>query len=129
MNFKIDTKENYTLLTPDSTCLDENLTAALQQKWTELSNNGPINIIVDLNKCESASDTVMDALVQLHELAYNEDQSLVFTDLKSELRIALSDHEYYHAINIAPTMIEAIDIIKMEVLQRDMFGDDEAFEA
>lgn len=124
MTFKIDTKENYTVLTPDSTVLDENLTEAISKKWTELVGDGAENLIVDLSDCNEASETIMDALASMHEEFYTENQSLVFTNLQQSIKATLQNHEYYHTINIAPTMIEAIDIVSMEVLERDLLGEE-----
>ena len=124
MMFKIDTKENYTVLTPHSTLLDENLTEAISKKWTELVGDGAENLIVDLSDCNEASETIMDALASMHEEFYTENQSLVFTNLQQSIKATLQNHEYYHTINIAPTMIEAIDIVSMEVLERDLLGEE-----
>ena len=124
MTFKIDTKENYTVLTPDSTVLDENLTEAISKKWTELLGNGAENLIVNLSSCNEASENIMNALAAMHEEFYTENHSLVFTNLQQSIKAALQNHEYYHAINITPTMIEAIDIVSMEVLERDLLGEE-----
>ncbi|HTN47339.1 MAG TPA: hypothetical protein VL098_13400 [Flavipsychrobacter sp.] len=124
MEVKIDTNANYIVLTPQSPQLDEKLTEAISQKWTELVKQGHANLIVDLSACSAAAENVMDELAQMHEVFYGENHSLVFTHLKPELRNNLSQHDYFHGINIAPTLVEAVDIVNMEVLERELLGEE-----
>lgn len=125
MEFKIDTKDIYTLLSPTATRLDEKLTAAIEEKWTELVNDGAKNLIIDLQNCENCAGNVLDEMAQMHERFYNKEHSLVFTNMRPEVRKQLQQHEYFEAINIAPTMIEAVDIVSMELLERDLLGEEE----
>ena len=59
----------------------------------------------------------------MHERFYENGQSLVFTNLQADVKKTLQQVEDLHAINIAPTMIEAIDIVSMEKLERDFLND------
>jgi anti-anti-sigma regulatory factor len=128
MEFKIDTNDNYTVITPLSVRLDENLTEALLQKWTELVNIGVNNVIIDINRCSSMDENVMDSLLDLHESLYSNDHSIVFTNVQTAVRSGLQKHASFHDINIAPTMEEAIDIISMETLERDLLSEEEGEE-
>jgi len=60
----------------------------------------------------------------LHEACYNEDQSLVFTGIQPAVLGAMQQKEIDLAVNIAPTEVEAVDIISMEILERDLFNED-----
>lgn len=124
MEFKIDTNDVYICLTPISTQLDEKLTDAITQKWTELEKEGHSNLIVDLQNCASASENMMDKLAEIHEQFYVKGQSLVFANLTTAVKTSLSEHEYYQSINVAPTLVEAVDIICMEILERDLLGEE-----
>jgi anti-anti-sigma regulatory factor len=125
MEFKIDTKETYTIITPNTACLDANLTAALSQKCAELAKNGSINYIIDLQHCITADSTSFGDLLQMHEDCYNNSCSLVFTAAQDKVFQALKDKEIDLSLNIVPKMIEAIDIISMEILERDLFSEEE----
>lgn len=125
MEFKIDTKDIYTVLSPVTDRLDENLTASIEKKWTELVSEGAKNLIVDLQACTSCAPGIMDSLTQLHEKFYTQERSLVFTHLQAGVRKELQDHEYFDAVNFVPTMEEAIDIISMEMLERDLLAEEE----
>ncbi|MBL7682494.1 MAG: STAS domain-containing protein [Flavipsychrobacter sp.] len=125
MEFKIDTKPTYTVITPVDARIDANMTAALGQKCEELATSGTSNYIIDLQHCTSGDNTSFDDLVQMHENCYNNSQSLVFTGLQNGVMQQLQELELDNVLNIAPQMIEAIDIISMEILERDLFNEEE----
>jgi len=125
IEFKIDTNNNYTILQPVFDHLDEKMADSLQQKRTELIHEGQTNFIIDLQNCKTAEESVLQSLLNLHHSAYNENHSLVFANLQPEVRKELSSNEEYHDINIAPTLTEAIDIISMEALERDLMNEED----
>jgi anti-anti-sigma regulatory factor len=125
MEFKIDTKSSYILITPVFNHLDANLTAGLRQKCRELTENGRNNFIIDLHNCLDADSASFAGLAEMHEDLYSNEQSLVFTNIQAPVLQALKAEEMDTAINVAPTMIEAVDIVSMEVLERDLFGEED----
>ena len=125
MEFKIDTKPNFIMLTPVSNHLDAKLTAALSQKWEELTQSGSANFIIDLHNCLDADNASFNELTLLHENCYNAGQSLVFTGMNEEVLAALKKEELDTVLNITPTMAEAVDIVNMEILERDLFKEDD----
>ncbi len=124
MEFKIDTKPSYTQITPVANHLDANLTAALRQKCEELTENGSSNIIIDIHNCLNADKAAFDGLIMLHQYFYENNRSLVFTNVQDEVMTLLKNNELDLTINIAPTMAEAVDIISMEILERDLFNEE-----
>ena len=124
MEFKIDTKDTYTIITPVYTSIDSALTDALAKKCAELADSGTNNYIIDLQNCNSVDKGSFEALLQMHEDSYNNSRSLVFTGLQNDVMKAMKDEELDLSINIAPRMIEAVDIISMEILERDLFGEE-----
>ncbi len=125
MEFKIDTKPTYSVITPVDTAIDANMTAALSDKCQELAKSGSTNYIVDLQNCTTADNTSLDDLVQMHENCYNNSQSLVFTGVQGGVMQQLQNAELDTVLNIAPKMIEAVDIVSMEILERDLFDESE----
>lgn len=125
MEFKIDTKEQYAIITPVYNTIDTQLTAALAQKCAELADSGTNNYIIDLQNCSAADNMSFDDLLQLHEDCYNNSRSLVFTGLSNEMMQVFKDAELDISINVAPKMIEAVDIVSMEILERDLYGEEE----
>ena len=124
MEFKIDTKDTFTIIIPITDKIDANLTGALREKCTETRQSGSKNIIVDLHQCKEIDKTVLQDLVKLHEDSYSEEQSLVFTQMNGKVMEVLKEDETDLLINIAPRIDEAIDIISMEILERDLFNEE-----
>jgi len=124
MEFKIDTKENYTHIRPKNEVLDANMAAGLTEKCTELSEAGSQNFLIDLGACQSAEPMAFEPLALLHETCYSNGQSIVFTGLQPAVSQTIKEEQMESAINIAPTEIEAIDIISMEILERDLFNEE-----
>jgi anti-anti-sigma regulatory factor len=124
MEFKIDTKPSYTLITPVTNELNAKLTEALRQKWEELTNLGSKNFIVDLHNCLEADINAFSELIRLHEDCYNVSMSLVFTNINDEVMTTMKSNDLDLSINIAPSMIEAVDIVSMEILERDLFNEE-----
>ena len=124
MEFKIDTKDTFTVITPISQKIDAILTGALQQKCIETRQSGSNNIIIDLQHCNEIDKTCLPELLKLHEESYSQDQSIVFTRVNEKIMAILKEDETDLMINIAPRLDEAIDIISMEILERDLFKEE-----
>jgi len=124
MEFKIDTKPTYSIITPVSNLLDANLAAAVRQKWNELTESGSPNIIVDLHNCIKADETGIDNIISLHHDVYAASHSVVFTNLQDEVLSTLKANEKDLLINYAPTINEAVDIVSMELIERELFDEE-----
>lgn len=124
MNFKIDTKTNYTIITPSFSDLNSEMAASLAKYCQEQSAQKPINFIVDLLPCTDAHTDAFPALIDLHEACYSNDQSLVFINVKDNIMQKMKKEQVHLTLNIAPTLAEGIDIISMEVLERDLFNEE-----
>jgi anti-anti-sigma regulatory factor len=124
MEFKIDTKHNYTLVCPMTNTINANLTVELMRIYTEIGQSGSQNLIVDLQNCKQITQDAIPALLQMHEDFYANGHSLVFTGLPENLNHGLKNDDNEAIINICPTMAEAIDIINMEILERDLFSEE-----
>ena len=124
MEFKIDTKDTYTIIIPVYTGIDNALTDALTKKCAELADSGTNNYIIDLQNCNSVDKSSFETLLQMHEDSYSNSRSLVFTGIQSEVMKTMKEEELDLSLNIAPKMIEAVDIISMEILERDLLGEE-----
>ncbi len=124
MEFKIDTKDSFTIIMPVNNRIDAKLTGALREKCAELAQKGANNFIIDLKDCGEMDGNCIDDLMTLHEECYANEQSLVYTGINKQGITVLKEHETDMLINLAPTMKEAVDIISMEILERDLFREE-----
>jgi anti-anti-sigma factor len=123
MEFKIDTKPTYTVIAPDSDNLSVNLAEEIRQKVMMLRAEGSQNIIVDLSHCNTMDVSAGNVLLDLHQSLYDQDCSLVFCHLNDNLTQVMKQGQYHLSLNLTPSLIEAIDIISMEVLERDLLDE------
>jgi len=124
MEFKIDTKDTYTVITPLISTIDAKLTDAIYEKCDISGQIGSSNYIIDLRQCQEIADDAFKGLKKLHEYCYNNSRSLVFTGINAVLLKTLKENGTDKLINIALTMLEAIDIISMEILERDLYNEE-----
>jgi anti-anti-sigma regulatory factor len=124
MDFKIDTKDTFTVISPIYATINAKLADELQNTCDQTRQNGSNNFIIDLSQVTSAEKDGIDGLIALHEHCYSNNESLVFTGTSPDLVKILKDEEADTLLNIAPKMIEAVDIISMEILERDLLGEE-----
>lgn len=123
MEFKIDTKPTYTVITPETGDLSVNLAEEMRQKVKEATETDSHNFVIDLTNIENMDMAAGNNLLDLHNELYSSGHSLVFTSLNENAMNTMKKGQYHLSLNLAPTMIEAIDIISMEVLERDLLGE------
>ena len=124
MAFKIDTKDTFTIIMPIKGTIDAKMTGALQEKCVQVRQSGSKNLIIDFSNCTEMDKNAVEGLIGLHEDSYSREESLVFTGISKQGTAILKEHETDLLINIAPSMQEAIDIISMEILERDLFNEE-----
>ncbi len=125
MEFKIDTNETYTLLLPQTAVLDANLAALMLEQTEELSEEGVENFIFDMQQIASGDEVGLTAMATLHERCYEDERSLVFTGIFGALLQQFKKEQLHLVLNITPTLEEAIDMVNMEILERDLYNEEQ----
>lgn len=125
MEFKIDTNETYTLLLPQIPVLDASLAALMLEQTHQLAEEGTENFIFDMQQIESANEVGLTAMATLHERCYEEAHSLIFTGVLGPLLQQFKKERLHLVLNITPTLEEAIDMVNMEILERDLYNEEE----
>jgi anti-anti-sigma regulatory factor len=124
MRFKIDTKDSYTIVTPEMIAPGEKMAENLWSWLTETGQSVSCNYIMDLEHCQEMSSSDVETMIAMHEYQYAKDCSLVFTGLGAEAMRTIKKQEADLIINIAATMQEAIDIVSMEIVERDLLKEE-----
>lgn len=124
MDFKIDTRDTFSVVTPVCDAITVNLADELRNTIDKMRQRGSHNFIIDLGECGTIEPDAGDALVELHEECYSMGNSLVFTAVRSKAMSVLKEKEIDQMLNLTPKMVEAIDIISMEILERDLFSEE-----
>ena len=124
MKFKIDTKEKIVVFTPQEAILDANLSDSFVEIITQLKELEERNLILDMQLVKEMSPETVKAILTVYQELYDNSHSCAITHLNSSLTQTLKDASD-DILNIAPTMSEAIDLIMMEELERELMRDEE----
>lgn len=128
MKFKIDTNPDFTRILPEGEYLSATMAGAIAQTCQEGPEGSPTNFILDFSGITDAevpdAASTFETLTQLHEARYEAGGSLIFTGIGPQLLAQLKRADLHHVLNITPTLQEAIDMIQMEILERDLFNEE-----
>ena len=129
MKVKIDTKEKFTVITPEMGCLDDNIAAEIVQ----VSNNcllQPVkNIVLNLENITDIENVAATSIAELQQMAYEQSASFVICSLQKSVEEKLEEAELLETLNVTPTESEAWDIVQMEEIERELLdGNDFEFE-
>jgi anti-anti-sigma regulatory factor len=124
MDFKIDTKDFFTTIMPLKVEKRANLAGELREQLEKMRQTGSKNFIINLQECNELPEDIAGGFLNLHEEVYAMEHSLVFTGISKEGIAILKENETDLLINLAPSMAEAVDIISMEILERDLLGEE-----
>lgn len=124
MEFKIDTKEKILVVQPQITELNANLSARFTTEVNNLTDLRGRNLILDMALVQKADEKGLEAILTVYHQQYDSGMSCALTGLNSSLtnQIKAADETVY---NLAPTMLEAIDLVMMEDLERELLQDEE----
>jgi len=129
MSFKIDTKEKFTVITPDSDLLDANIAAKIWETATMCINSEQGNVIINLSNATTAHADAVNDMASLQQHFYDNNKSFVICNVQPNVLSVFKNEDLTDILNITPTESEAWDIVQMEEIEREMFSDDESSES
>jgi anti-anti-sigma regulatory factor len=120
MRFKIDTKEKFVLLRPEIEHLDANLSDVFIREISQLPELSNRNLILDMALVQTADEAGIQAILTVYRQQYGSNLSCAITSLNNTLTAALRTQDEDSVLNITPTLSEAIDLVMMESLEREL---------
>ena len=124
MNFKIDTREKFTMITPDSDFSSDNLTAEFKELVHSYLQH-KTNIVISLKNVVKLDEQAVETLAALQQQFYQQNVSFVICEVQLPVQAVVNSLDLDGVMNITPTDTEAWDIVQMEEIERDLLGDDE----
>lgn len=124
MNFKIDTREKFTIITPLMDFFSDNLTAELKELVSSYEQS-KINLIINFKNVTTINDQITEQIAAWQNEFYNNKLSFVICEIQQSVKNFLEEHAMDDALNIAPTETEAWDIVQMEEIERELLNDAE----
>jgi len=130
MQVKIDTREKFTVITPDTDVLSDNLTAELSSVIVQYLQNNPKNVVLNLKNVSAAEASAVERLVKLQQQFYESNASFVICEIENNFEKELDELGLLEIMNVTPTESEAWDIVQMEEIERELLdGEDIEFNA
>ena len=123
MEFKIDTREKFTIITPVSDFSSDNLTAEFKELvHSHLQHK--TNLVISLKNVVNIKENSVNELAALQNEFYEQNISFVICQLQPAVQSVLEKLELDDVMNITPTETEAWDIVQMEEIERELMGDE-----
>lgn len=112
MEFKIDKKENHTLIKVLEEKLDTHIAPTLKSELVLVSGNGEKNIILDLSNCRYCDSSGLSAILVANRLCKNANGTFVLTGLNDAVERLITISQLDTVLNITDTVDAANEMIK-----------------
>ena len=122
MNVKIDTKEKFTVLTPQAAIVSANMTEDME-KLAEYATKQVPHLVINMSEVKEIAPAAAQSLAILQQSFYEQDCSFVICNLQANVEAVFEQEELIDVMNITPTESEAWDIVQMEEIERELMRD------
>ncbi|MEI8053545.1 MAG: STAS domain-containing protein [Bacteroidota bacterium] len=123
MNVKLDTKEKFTVITPEESEITANMTVELQQLLDSFKIKDIPHLVFNFDQVKKIDETTLQMIVQQQQEFYNDNNSFVICGLNETIIKTLETKDCLDIMNITPTESEAWDIVQMEEIERELMKD------
>ncbi len=121
MNVKIDTKEKFSVLTPEAAIISANMTEDIA-RLGEYALAGVPHLIINLYNVTEIYPEPARKLAEMQQQSYEHDHSFVICEMKPDVQKVFDDEDLTEIMNITPTESEAWDIVQMEEIERELMS-------
>jgi anti-anti-sigma factor len=125
MNVKIDTKEKFSVITPEEHALTVNMTEEISRLLLSCLEKHEKNVVLNLRLVAELDGEAAETLATLQQEFYDQRTSFVICELQPQVEKWLDERELLEVLNVTPTESEAWDIVQMEEIERELFSDEE----
>ncbi|HEX6915207.1 MAG TPA: STAS domain-containing protein [Chitinophagaceae bacterium] len=125
MRVKFDTKEKFTVITPDESVITANMSEALRQACEERLAGMPKSVVLNLQPVNMIEDEAATTIAQVQQKFYEASSSFVVCGMNNNLEQAFEKLELLEFLNYTPTESEAWDIVQMEEIERELLDSDD----
>jgi anti-anti-sigma factor len=125
MNVKTDTKEKFHAITVAEPSLSATMTDEIGDCLLPYLQNDVKNVVLILKDVLSIDVTAAEKLVYIQQKFYENSASFVICEIQKPVEDFLDQNELLEMMNVTPTQSEAWDIVQMEEIEREMFGEEE----
>jgi anti-anti-sigma factor len=123
MEVKTDTKEKFHVIRVETPHLAANMAAELNRQLLELLKGTIKNVVLNVSGVKSMDVEAAEILAQLQQKFYDDGASFVLCELHEEVEDFLDKNELLELMNVTPTESEAVEIVQMEEIERDLLNE------
>ena len=120
MNFTIEDKGRYTLVTSNADKLDTTCAPELKSELVYLNKTGVRNVIMDLSRTRYCDSSGLSALLVANRLCKSVNGSLVVCGLQEPVQKLVQISQLESVLSITPSVNEAVDLLYMEEIEKDI---------
>jgi len=120
MKFAVDKHEKYILIKLNEPKLNSLITPQLKSELILVNTEGQRNIILDLSVVKFADSSGLSSLLVGHRLCKNADGNFILTGLNDAVSRLISISQLETVLTILPTAEEAIDLVFMEEIEKEL---------
>ena len=120
MNFTISNKEKHQLVTSNIENLNSVVSTELKSELVVTIKEGNKNIILDLSKTVYADSSGLSGILLGNRLCRDAGGTFVLTGLNEHIGKLIEIAQLDRVLNITPTINEAVDLIFMEEIERNL---------
>ncbi len=126
MEVKISTKEKFTVITPITPHIYDNLAEELNITCLNCLSQEIKNVVLNLQAVTTIDEEAAKTLANLQQQFYENNASFVLCQIKPQLENIFDKYELLDFLNITPTESEAWDIVQIEEIEREMMDSEDA---
>lgn len=125
MKYTIDKKEKYSLLNLHEEKLDSSVAPGLKSELITLHAEGVRNIILDLGDVKYIDSSGLSALLVGNRIVQEDGGIFVLTSLSDHTTKLIKISQLDSVLNILPTVEEAVDMVLMHEIEKDLKNPEE----
>lgn len=120
MNFTIEDKGRYTLVTSNVDKLDTTCAPELKSELVYLNKTNVRNVIIDMSTTRYCDSSGLSALLVANRLCKSVNGTLVVCGLQEPVQKLVQISQLESVLSITPTPAEAVDLLYMEEIEKDV---------
>ena len=120
MKFSVDKHEKYILIKLDENKLNSLVSPQLKSELILTNTEGQRNIILDMSGVKYADSSGLSSLLVGHRLCKNAGGVFILTGINDAVSRLLTISQLDTVITIVPKIEEAIDLIFMEEIEKEL---------
>jgi anti-anti-sigma factor len=120
MNFTSSKKEKHHQVTCNIENLNSVVSSELKSEFVVLNKEGSKNIILDLAQAKYADSSGLSAVLLGNRLCRDAGGTFVLTGLNEHIAKLIEIAQLDRVLNITPTLNEAVDLVFMEEIERNL---------